>query len=261
MKKVLITGGNGYVAKSLHFSLNNLCEVFIVSRNDFDLTDSFQTMKYFSDKHFDVVLHCAIDGGSRLKQDDFQVMDNNLKMYYNLLECRVKFDRFINFGSGAELYDYGSPYGLSKRVIYNSVKEKENFYNIRIFGLFDENEKDSRFIKTNIVRYLNNQSLYLFNDKEMDFFYMKDFTRLVKHYIFSDKDNLPKTHDCTYNKTFRTIDILQMINNLEEKKLSIIVEGSDSTKYCGEFIDLGIDYVGLEKGIKNTYNILKNKHD
>ena len=32
-------------------------------------------------------------------------------------------------------------------------------------------------------------------------------------------------------------------------------------KYCGNFIDLGIEYVGLEQGIKNTYEILRKLHD
>lgn len=261
MKKILITGGNGYIAKSLHHNLKELCNITTISRKDFDLTDSFETLKFFSNKHFDVVLHCASSGGSRLKKDDFQIMDDNLKMYFNLLNCKNRFDRFINLGSGAEIYYPETPYGLSKKVIFTSILNKNNFYGIRIFGLFDENEIETRFIKSNILRYIMNEPLLLYENKEMDFFYMEDFTRLVKHFIFSVKDILPKIYDCTYNKTFKTIEILEMINNLGENKSPIINDFLEREKYSGEFIDLGIEYVGLEQGIKNTYKILKKKHE
>lgn len=261
MKKILITGGNGYIAKSLYSSLKEQCDVSIISRNNFDLTDSFETIKFFSNKHFDVVIHAASSGGSRLKQDNFQIMDNNLKMYFNLLNCKNRFDKFISLGSGAEIYNFESPYGLSKKVIHNSILEKENFFNIRLFGVFDENEIDTRFIKSNIVRYINKEPLILYENKEMDFFYMEDFTRLVKHFIFSDKDILPKIYECTYNKTYNTIEILEMINNLSEFKSPILNDSIMGKKYCGNFIDLGIEYVGLEQGIKNTYEALRKLHD
>jgi len=257
--RILITGANGYIGKSLFESLKNQFNVVGISRKDFDLTDSFETLKFFSDKYFDVVLHCAVIGGSRLKKDDFQIMDENLKMYFNLLGCKNRFDRFINLGSGAEIFNSESPYGLSKKVIHNSILEKDNFFNIRLFAVFDENEIDTRFIKSNIVRYIKEEPFVLYENKEMDFFYMEDFTRLVKYFIFSDKDILPKIHECTYNKTFKTIEILQMINNLGEFKSPTLNDSIIGKKYCGNFIDLGIEYVGLEQGIKNTYNRLRNK--
>lgn len=260
MKKVLITGGNGYIAKSLYYSLKELCDVSIISRKDFDLTDPFETLNFFSNKHFDVVLHCAVSGGNRLKNDNFDVVDNNLRMYYNLLNCKNKFNRFINFGSGAEIYQIDKPYGLSKKIIHDSILEKENFYNIRIFAVFDENELDTRFIKSNIKRYIQKENLYVFDDKEMDFFYMEDFTILVKYFIFSDTNKLPKTYECTYNKTFKTSQILHIVNTLDDYKSSIIVDGKNSAPYKGEFIDLGVKYVGLENGIKNLYKILRLKY-
>lgn len=261
MKRILITGGNGYVAKSLHNNLKEVCEISTISRDDFDLTDPFETLKFFSNKYFDVVIHCASSGGSRLKLDDFTVMDNNLKMYYNLLNCQNKYDKFINLGSGAEIFNSDSPYGLSKKVIYNSILEKENFFNIRLFAIFDENEINTRFIKSNILRYITGEPLVLHEIKEMDFFYMEDFTTLVKHFIFNDKGILPKIYECTYNKTFRTNEIIDMINNLDESKSPITDCFSVGKKYGGDFIDLGIEYIGLEEGIKKTYNRLKESHD
>ena len=52
-----------------------------------------------------------------------------------------------------------------------------------------------------------------------------------------------------------------MINNLGEFKSPIINNSSLGKKYSGDFINLGLEYVGLEQGIKNTYNRLRNLHD
>ncbi len=261
MKKILITGCNGYIGKSLFQKLKDEFDITRISRSDFDLSNSSETINFFSKNYFDVVLHCAVSGGNRLKEDSSDVLDNNLKMYYNLLNCRDRYNRLINFGSGAEIYNSDSPYGLSKNVISKSILEKENFFNIRIFGLFDENELDTRFIKSNIIRYIKKEPLFVFNDKEMDFFYMEDFTRLIKHFIFNDTENLPKIYECTYNKTFRTVEIVNMINSLSDYTLPIIINGYESNPYVGTYFNLNIEYVGLEKGIKNTYNIIKKNYD
>jgi hypothetical protein len=130
MTNILITGGNGYVATALHAQLSKIYNVTSVTRNDFDLTNNKQTSKWFEDKHFDVVIHTAISGGNRLHKDSIEVLDNNLKMYYNLLDNSDRFVKLINIGSGAELHATTTPYGLSKHVIRRSVLEKDSYYNL-----------------------------------------------------------------------------------------------------------------------------------
>ena len=107
--KILITGGNGYIAKNLYSAFKDKYDVTSITRQNFDLTDSFETLKYLSNKYFDIVIHCAVSGGSRLKPDTWGDMDNNLKMYYNLLNCKNKFGAMIHFGSGAEMNAHESP--------------------------------------------------------------------------------------------------------------------------------------------------------
>ena len=85
--KILITGGNGYIAKSLYESLKDKYNITAIGRKNFDLTNYKLLDSYLKHTYFDVVIHCAVTGGSRLKIDTFGDMDNNLKMYYNLLNC------------------------------------------------------------------------------------------------------------------------------------------------------------------------------
>jgi GDP-L-fucose synthase len=257
MKKILITGGNGYIAKSIYNTLKDKYNVISITRQDFDLTDQFETSKYFSNKYFDVVIHCAVSGGSRLRSDSWNDMDNNLKMYYNLLNCKNKFGKLIHFGSGAETNSPESPYGLSKKIIAKSISEIDNFYNIKIFGVFNKNELDTRFIKGNIKRYINKESIVIHQDKFMDFFYMKDLISLVDYYI--NNDDIPKQIDCSYSNLYKLSDIANIINDLGEYKVSIQIENKEmALTYCG-VPNMLLNFIGLEQGIKEVYNKLKNK--
>jgi UDP-glucose 4-epimerase len=254
---ILITGGNGYIAKSLYSAFKNKYNVTSITRQDFDLTDSFETIKYFSDKYFDVVIHCAISGGSRLKPEDSSIMDQNLQMYYNLLSCKNKYSKFIHFGSGAETH-LNTPYGWSKNIIYKSIIDKENFYNIRIFGVFDENEWDTRFIKTCIKKYINHEDMIIYQDKFMDFFYMKDLISLIDYYIINN--NIPKQIDCSYVNLYKLSEIANMINELDDYKVDIYIQEKEiATSYNGE-PNMLVDYIGLKQGIKEVYNKLKNEY-
>ena len=167
-----------YFSLSLTKALNNEHDVIPLTRKEADLTNYEQVKEYFKDKYFDVVIHCAIEGGYRLEKDGPDVIDNNLKMYYNLLSNKDKFKKLFHFGSGAEKQD--TFYGLSKKVINESIQDKDNIHNIRIFAVFDENENDARFVKTNIKKYINKEDIEIFVNKYMDFIYMEDFITLVK---------------------------------------------------------------------------------
>lgn len=254
MKKILVTGGDGYIAQSLYKLLKNKFNITLITRKNFDLTNYQDTCTWFANSFFDVVIHTAIVGGNRLKAESSCIIDQNLSMYYNLLANKNRYDKFIYFGSGAEIYSINTPYGLSKAVIAESIKDKPNFYNIRIYAVFDQNEDDRRFIKSNIKRYLNNETLVVHENKKMDFFYMNDLIKLIEHYVL--KNNLPQTIDCTYNTTHTLFEIANMINNLGDHKCNIIVQKNNTDQnYCGIHTPL-LEYHGIEKGIKEVYKHL-----
>ena len=250
--KILITGGNGYIAKSLSKKLDN---VTLITREDFDLIDRDATNTWFQDKHFDVVIHTAISGGSRLQKDDSNVFYQNIQMFYNLLYNNHNFSKFITFGSGAELNMPTNPYGLSKNIINRIIEQEPNFYNIRVYGVFDENELDTRFIKSNIKRYINRQPIEIHQNKLMDFIYMEDLISLVKYYI--NNSIVPKVGEGCYRKKYSLLDIANLINNLSNYKVPINIQNKDlSLPYVGRMIP-SINFIGLEEGIKKVYNKLK----
>ena len=257
--RILITGANGYIGKSLYNALKDKYNVTTVTRNGFDLTDITAMSKFFESKHtFDVVIHCAVAGGSRLAEDDWNVLDTNLIMYYNLLAHRKYYKRLIHFGSGAETYLPKTPYGYSKKVIAKSILNQDNFYNIKIFGVFDERELDTRFIKANIKRYLNKEPIQIYEDKLMDFFYMEDLVGVVDYYINNEAPL--KEFDCSYLLTHSLKEVANMINNLDEYKVEVNIQEEDGVDYTSHYYNpLPIEFIGLEEGIKITYNKIKNE--
>jgi GDP-L-fucose synthase len=258
--RVLITGANGYIGKTLYNALKDTHHVDAITRNSFDLSDPAAMSKFFQSRHnFDVVIHCAVAGGSRLQKDDWNIMDKNLMMYYNLLHFRRHYTRLIHFGSGAETYMPGEPYGYSKKVIAKSILNQDNFYNIKIFGVFDENELETRFIKGNILRYINNKPMQIHQDKTMDFFYMQDLIKVVEYYI--NEQEPPKEFDCVYNRIHRLSFIANIINNLDKHKVDVVIsESQEATPYTSNYrnVELPIEFLGLVEGIENTYNKLQN---
>jgi GDP-L-fucose synthase len=254
--KILITGGNGYVAKSLYESFKKKYNITTTTRQNFDLTSYDETCEWFEEREFDVVIHTAISGGSRLHEDKHSVFENNMAMFNNLVTNKHCFSKLISFGSGAELFHGNTPYADSKREIAKQILEYSNFYNLRIFGVFDHNELNTRFIKSNIIRYIKKKPMLIHTNKIMDFFYMEDLINLVDHYI--QNDNLVKTINCSYETKSTLVNIAKFINTLSNYEVSININNKNCLEfYCGDS-DLPIKTTGLEQGILNTYKIFKN---
>lgn len=255
--KILITGANGYIGKSLYNALKDKYEVSTITRKEVDLSDSRQVEYYFRDKYFDIVIHCAVTGGNRLKPEGPSVIDSNLMMYYNLLYNKEHFKKLIHFGSGAEFHRSYTPYGLSKKVISRSIDGQDNFHNLIIYGLFDELELDRRFIKSNIKRYINKEPMQIDDNNKMDFFYMQDLIKVVNYCI--ERDDAPKHINCVYPENLTLKDIADIINTLDDYQVDIEIKGSETSVegYVSFSKNLGLNYIGLRQGIKEVYNKLK----
>ena len=274
MKKILITGSNGYIARNIASRLSN-CEITLTNRSNLNPLNSADVDDFFKDKYFDVVFHTAIKGGTRLAEDEAEFVYQNCLMHFNILRNQQSFGKYISFGSGAELdrkTDVNQdspyltslpedPYGMSKILIASSGEHFEKFYNIRIFNIFGEDELPTRMIKGNIIRYINKEPMIIHQDKYMDFMYFDDFMKIINFYIYEDK--CPKVINCSYNQKYLLSDIAKYINTLSDHKVDIEVVGNSLGKsYIGKFeLDqYGIEVGTMESGITKCYNYyLENK--
>jgi len=248
---ILITGGNGYIARALYDNLKHKYNITTTTRQNFDLSSYDATCEWFNERQFDVVLHTAIAGGSRLHEDDSVVLQQNLAMYNNLRANRHHFKKLISFGSGAELHHGDTPYANSKREIAESIESTEDFYNLRIFNAFDENELLTRFIKANILRYIKKEPMIIHANKIMDFIYMPDLISTVEYYIINT--HLEKHINCCYEEKYTLKTIANIINSLDTHKVPIITYKTELEFYCGDSGLPPINIVGLQQGIQNTF--------
>jgi nucleoside-diphosphate-sugar epimerase len=255
---ILITGGKGYIAQAIYNALKEEHKITLLTRDDFDLTDSLSVSNWFSDKFFDLVIHTATVGGNRLKKEDQIILNQNLQMWDNLVKNKSHFNNLIHFGSGAEIYAVDTPYGLSKHLINESLKNYSSFTNIRIFAIFDSNELERRFIKSSIKHYINKEPIIIHQNKFMDFFYMEDLISLIKFIILHPEVDLI---ECCYPQRYSLLDIANLINDLSNYKVPIQIETpSLGTNYTGTYTDFKIKFKGLEKGIIETYYKLQNEY-
>lgn len=254
--KILITGGKGYIAKSINNALWDKYHIIAPGKDELDLTDKSSVDKFFENKYFDIVIHTAIKGAETPRDPDETISFWNLVMFYNLLSKKEHFKKLINIGSGAEKYLPNTPYGYSKSVINKLVHKYDNFHTLRVYGVFDENENDTRFIKSNIKRYINKEPMIIHQDKLMDFIYMPDLVSIIENVILDKiKD---KEIDCVYQDESSLSRIAGLINHLSNHKVFIIYDNYQTSKpYIGNPEDLPIAFVGLEQGIINVYNKLK----
>lgn len=270
--KILITGSNGFLASNISYYLKDH-DISRLSRTELDLTNQKLVKSFFKNNYFDVVLNTAVVGGRRLVPDTEKVFYDNMIMMMNLLENKSSYKKLINFGSGAELdrrqnidesilshkdcypTDY---YGLSKNIIARFSDFEDSIYNLRIYNVFEHNEEKNRMIASNILNYINHKTITINQDRYIDFIYMNDLLKILEFYI--NNNNVPKTFNCVYSTKYKLSDIAKTINSLSNYKVSVeIIDKNLGLSYCGKYEDIGLRFVGLEKGIRNIYKMFKKE--
>ena len=267
--KILITGGNGNIAKIIKNNLNKEYLISTPGRDELDLLN-FDNLKNYLEKNvFDVCIHTAIRGGRRIKSEDYDVYYINLLMFENLMMFSSKFKMILNMDSGA-IYDRETDilnrreedlltvpkdfYGFSKYTIYNRSLSHTNLYNYRIFNIFHPNEENDRFTK--LCLYKNDITIN--EDKYFDFVYYLDFIKIVEYYInnVNTQSVLDKVINISYKEKYQLSTIAKLINpNIN----TIITNKISNYNYSGnsEKLDkLKLNFLGLEKSIIHYKSLL-----
>uniref|UniRef100_A0A6C0B8Z0 NAD-dependent epimerase/dehydratase domain-containing protein n=1 Tax=viral metagenome TaxID=1070528 RepID=A0A6C0B8Z0_9ZZZZ len=269
--KVLITGGNGNIAKMIKLHLS--CEetqITNVSHSQLDVLNESEIKNFLNDNEFDILVHTAIVGGRRTKKENGDITHTNLLMFENLLKFSHKFKMIINLDSAA-IYDrdtdilnrkeedlYKIPtdyYGFSKYLIYQRSLQNNNVFNFRIFNIFHTNEEDTRFIKSCFNAKKNNSETTIFEDKFFDFVYEDDFVKIVKYYFdnVNTQENLEKTINICYEEKFKLSDIAKIILGTEDYARIHVLNNNLQKNYCGDsskLQKLNLQFIGLKESLK-----------
>ncbi len=212
MKKVLVTGGSGFIGSNLVRSLlSQQHEVYLlVQPNDplwriKDIVDKVQIL-YIGLTEFaainaivqtikpDLIFHLASFGGMPYETDQKKVFDVNFYGTLNLLNAckKVGFECFVNTGSSSE---YGkkdipmhenlvlepiSDYAVSKAAstqlcLKEALFNKLPIYTVRPFSVYGDAELHTRLVPTIALSMIHNKPLQLSSPHLVrDFIYIDD---------------------------------------------------------------------------------------
>lgn len=201
MKKILLTGGNGFIGKNIQESyLSQKYEITAPRSFELDLTDTDAVDAYFSAHQFDVVLHAATKPGHRNAKDPTQLFYTNVRMFENLERNKSRFGKLINFGSGA-VYDVSADnrrvkegqiglrmgkdeHSFCKYVVHKQIEHLDHFVDLNIFGIFGKYEDwQIRFISNAICKTLFGLPITLRQNRRFSYLYVNDLMPVLEYFI------------------------------------------------------------------------------
>lgn len=237
--KILLTGGNGFIGKNILKALGRQFEILAPRSFDLDLLDQAAVANYLRAAKPDVVIHAASIGQNIGWDNDQPIVENNLRMYFNLHQCSDNYGKMIVFGSGAE-YDksrdislvkedeFGTNipcerYAFSKYVMSKYAERTPNIYHLRMFGIFGPYENYARrFISNIICMALHDQPLLIKQNAKFDYLYIDDFIGILREFIVRDHFNY-NVYNIGRGEPVELLSVAQTILKVIGKKLPVNV--------------------------------------
>lgn len=279
--KILITGGNGYVARNLKRMFENVGHSILApSRQELDMTNVKFVEEYLANHMPEGIVHTAIKGGDRRYEDTPKDFSDNIIMFENLMNVTEHDMPIVVYGSGAafdrrrdinevEEEDVFRAwpvdlYGLAKNIIARRIMSGpfryRSIYLLNVFNCFNYDEESTRFIRKSITNIKCGLPIEIHKNKQMDFFYFDDLFSLTEDFLLRPTQNT-KAQNAVYEKKLTLLDIGHIIaRNMSHMtpKIKIDSEGI-SSPYTGNGIRVSnslVNFIGLEEGIKRTINKL-----
>ena len=251
MKRLLITGGSGFIGRNLREQLNGVYSIFAPSHAELDFLDEGQIHRFIKNNDIDVVIHAALWNPSReSRKYPSRMVYNDLRMYFNLARCSDDYEKMIYFGSGAECdgriytprmsenyFDTQVPvdgYGFSKYIMAKYTEHKSNIYNLRFFGVFGKYEDwRRRFISNAICKAILDLPITINQNIFFDYMYVKDFVKITEWFI--EKDAKENVYNICTGMTFDLMTLAKKVITVSQKDLDILVfHGGLKKEYSGD---------------------------
>lgn len=273
--KIFLTGSTGYIGRNLIEKLGNKHKIFSPTHKLLDLLNYEQVEEYFKKHHFDIVINCAIVGGSHSEENVENALYQNLRIFVNILRNSNHFRKIITFGSGAE-YDKSQPlrkvkeedfdkrvpkdeYGFFKYTCSKYIEKTNiNIVNLRIFGLFGKYEDYRyRFISNTICRNIFKLPITINQDAYFDYIYIDDFIKIVEYFI--NHDGKYRFYNLGSGKSINILSIAKKINQIAKRKSEIIIKNEElNNEYTCDNSRLlkelkGFNFTNFDISLKKLY--------
>ena len=242
-KKILVTGGNGYLGSFLVKALKKEnAEVFIIDRNTnflgegilVDITNEEDVNNAVQKIQPDIIFHLAATLNRERNFNNFETIDkiNHLGTFYLLNALKnVDYENFI-FISSSEIYgdnkapfhenqipDPASPYSLTKVYSENLINTFSKIYNkkftiLRLFNFFGKDMPKQFFIPQMIDALKTKESFEMTEgEQNRDFLYIDD---VVNGMILSAKNKEYKNE--IYNLcSGKAVSLKELVTTIKEQ--------------------------------------------
>ncbi len=280
MKKVLLTGGSGFIGRNIKDILKREFDLKVPTRKELNLNDELLVKEYLINEKFDVVIHCANPNPVKNSIDDqAKFLEDSLRCFMNLYKYKDYYDKLFYLGSGAEYNkamdiisateqdEFRSipldAYGFAKYIMNTITFYDDKICNIRIFACYGPTDHESKFITHCINCCLKNENITIRQNCYFDYMHVYDlgkiFVRLIKDY--------PNTHSLNVcsGKRISLVEIAQTVKTIMKSNSEIIVLKDGMNKeYTGsnkKLLDLigNYQYISLDEGIKIQIESQKDK--
>lgn len=204
MKKILLTGGTGFIGKNVLPMLKKSFEVIAPNRRELDLLSSVEVSKFLNRDSFDAVVHCANPNPVKNATDDSSdnMFENSLRLFMNLYTAHGLYGKLIYIGSGAE-YDKTMDivsvreeecfrslpkdiYGLAKYIMNSIADKSENVYNLCVFGCYGPYDFHTKFITHCIDCCVREKPITIRQDCRFDYIHVYDLAEMMRWMITND---------------------------------------------------------------------------
>ncbi len=274
--KILVTGGGGFIARNLFEQLNGEYKIFSADIQELNLLDSTKVFNCLKKNRFDVIIHTATYDAApkHSTKDPTKVLENNLRMFFNITRCKDYFGKMIYFGSGAEYdrehwipkmkedyFDKYVPtdqYGLSKYIMTKYTLSNDNIYNLRLFAVFGKYEDwRVRIISSICHNTVSNLPITINQNKYYDFMHIADLARIVRWFVNNNPKN--KVYNVCTGKVIDFKTIAKKIIKISRKKLDIKIKINGlGREYSGDntllFSELkGFKFTLIDNSIRSLY--------
>lgn len=277
-KRILLTGGNGFIGRNILEQLKNDYQIFAPSSKELDLLDQEAVRQYLQSHDITDVIHAAVYNQKRRDQNPEADLSSNLKMFYHLAEHADHFNKMIYFGSGAEFdkrfpihmareQDFGrtipmlNDYSFSKYIMNMQARNSRNIYNLRLFGVFGKYENSDTCFLSHLCRCAQEgRPLTIRQECLFDFISVDDIMPPLRWVL----ENKPKYHD--YNlcsgRPVLLSEIAEMVREISGKNLEMVFlkqgENMEYTGSCGRLQqELILEQSDIRQKIKKLYNFRK----
>ena len=278
-KKILLTGGSGFIGKNISESfLSEKYRIIAPSHAELDLLNTKSVDEFFKHNSFDVVLHAACKPGHRNAKDLNDIFYSNIRMFENLVRHKDKYNKFINFGSGAiydtskdiscvkedEIFDNigKDEHDFCKYVVAKRIESLDAFIDLNIFGIFGKYEDwQIRFISNSICKVLFGLPITIKQNRIFSYLYVDDLMPILDCFI--DNTVKYKSYNIVPNKKISLLEIANIIKVFSGKKIKIKIAKrgygneytSDNSRLLKEFKN--IKFTDIKSSINDLYNYYK----